>query len=84
MTAKRGRNAATLTIICTSTGEIDWKGWEYTIYTKKEKMFLVDWKTSGKQHLPKKNKFLAQGHDENLFAGLHVNKQQPINNCARE
>jgi len=35
MTAKRGRNA-TLTIICTSTGEIDWKGWEYTIYTEEE------------------------------------------------
>merc|ERR1712109_286713 len=36
MTAKRGRNAATLTIICTSNGEIDWKGLEYTIYTQKK------------------------------------------------
>ena len=28
--------------------------------------------------------FLAQGHDENLFTGLHVNNQQPINNSTRE
>jgi len=56
MTAKRGRNA-TLTIICTSTGEIDWKGWEYTIY-KKEKIFLADWKTPGKHYLSKE--FLAR------------------------
>ena len=47
-------------------------------------MFLADWKTPGKHYLPKKKKFLAQGHDENLFAGLYVNNQRPINNSAIE
>ena len=56
-------------------GGIDWKGWEYTIYTQKKKMFLSDWKTPGKHQLTKKKKFLAQGHDENLFTGLHVNNR---------
>ena len=39
-------------------------------------MFLADWKTPEKHYLPKKNMFLAQGHDENLFVGLHLNNQQ--------
>ena len=78
MTAKRGRNA-TLTIICTSTGEIDWKGWEYTIYKKRENV-PGRLENARKHYLPKKDMFLAQGHDENLFVGLHMNNQQPINN----
>ena len=72
MTAKRGRNA-TLTIICTSTGEIDWKGWEYTIYTEEENVL-------GRLENARKTLFIKRvpgtRHDENLFAGLHVNNQR--------